>query len=198
MADSFPLQWPDGWPRIAAGRRKKSKFGSNLGISQHTKLKNELRLLGARNVVISSNVAIRGDGVPYAAEGRRRYDDPGVAVWFVLNGQSRSMARDPYHTPWENVRSLVLAIDAMRSLERHGGSVMVERAFEGFATLSAPGSTKRHWSDVLQVLRTADRSTITLNYKRLAMDWHPDKNGGSTVRMSELNVARDEALAEVR
>jgi hypothetical protein len=194
MTEAFPLSWPQGWPRTPAGRRKKSKFGSNLGISQHTKLRNELRLLGATHVVISSNVAIRGDGLPYAAEGRRRYDDPGVAVWFVLDGKSRSMARDPYHTPWENVRSLVLAIEAMRSLERHGGSAMVERAFEGFAALPAP-KAKRHWADVLQVTRTATTEIIQANFRRLARDRHPDR-GGSGELMAELNQAREEALAE--
>ena len=73
MAEAFPLQWPEGWPRTPSGRRRKSKFGSNLGISQVTMLKNELRLLGAKNVIVSSNVAVRNDGLPYAAEGRRRY-----------------------------------------------------------------------------------------------------------------------------
>jgi len=194
MADSFPLQWPSGWPRIAAGRRKKSKFGSNLGVSQVTMLKNELRLLGARDVVVSSNVAIRNDGMPYAAEGRRRYDDPGAAVYFVLDNRPRSMARDPYYTPWENVRSLVLAIEAMRSLERHGGSAMVERAFEGFVALAAPTPAKRQWWDVLEVNRDASRMVIQANWKRLLRDRHPDQ-GGSNAMMAELNVARDEALA---
>jgi hypothetical protein len=192
MTEAFPLCWPQGWPRTPAGRRKKSKFGSNLGISQHSKLRSELRLLGATHVVISSNVAIRSDGIPYAAEGRRRYDDPGVAVWFVLDGNPRSMARDPYHTPWENVRSLVLAIEAMRSLERHGGSAMVERAFEGFAALPAP-KAKRHWSDVLQVNRTATAEIIQANFRRLARDRHPDR-GGSDELMAELNQAREDAL----
>jgi hypothetical protein len=195
MTEAFPLKWPEGWPRTPAGRRRKSKFGANLGITQITMLKNELRLLGARNVIVSSNVPTRADGMPYASEGRRRYDDPGVAVYFTMNGKPRSMARDPYLTPWENVRSLVLAIDAMRSLERHGGSTMVERAFEGFVALAAPAS-KRHWSDVLQVNRSTSVDAIKANYRRLARDRHPDQ-GGTTELISELNVARDEALLEV-
>lgn len=54
------------------------------------------------------------------------------------------MARDSYNTPWENIRSLILAIDAIRSIERHGGSTMMERAFAGFAAI-APPSWKRPW-----------------------------------------------------
>jgi hypothetical protein len=195
MAEAFPLQWPEGWPRTPAGRRRKSKFGSKLGISQVTMLKHELRLLGAKNVIVSSNVAVRNDGLPYAAEGRRRYDDPGAAVFFTLNGKPKSMARDPYYTPWENVRSLVLAIEAMRSLERHGGATMVERAFAGFAALAPPLKAKRSWWDVLEVNRSASRDVIGANFRRLLKDRHPDK-GGSEQQVVELIEARDEALSE--
>jgi hypothetical protein len=196
MTEAFPLQWPEGWPRTPAGRRRKSKFGSNVGVSQVTKLKNELRLLGAKNIIVSSNVPVRNDGLPYATESRRRYDDPGVAVYFTLNGKPRSMARDPYFTPWENVRSLVLAIDAMRSLERHGGSMMVDRAFEGFAALPRPANENRHWSEVLGVSRHASRAAIQSAWKDLLFKMHPDQ-GGSVDKMAELNRARDEAFAEV-
>ena len=62
-----------------------------------------------------------------------------VALW-DLKGKALSMARDVYTTPWENIRSLILAIDAIRSIERHGGSVMMERAFS-----CAPGVARTTW-----------------------------------------------------
>src|SRR5580698_11092428 len=105
-AEAFPLQWPEGWPRTPW--RGKSRFGRNLGFAETKKLLSELRLLGARSVVISSNVPLRNDGLPYASESNRKYDDPGVAVYFMLKGKRLSMARDKYWTPWENIRSLVL------------------------------------------------------------------------------------------
>jgi hypothetical protein len=46
-------------------------------------LLHEVCLLGATNVVISTNVPTRGDGLPYSDE--RRLDDPGVAVYFTFN-----------------------------------------------------------------------------------------------------------------
>lgn len=55
-----------------------------------------------------------------------------------------------------------------------------------------------HWSDVLQIdRRTASKKEITAAYKRAAQKAHPDK-GGSTEQMTELNRARDAALASAQ
>lgn len=193
-AEAYPLQWPEGWPRTPAGKRGASRFGKNLGYNQLSKLQNELKLLGARNVVISSNVPLRQDGLPYANETRRRYDDPGVAVYFTLKGKALSMARDSYWTPWENIRSLILAIDAIRSIERHGGSTMMERAFSGFAAI-APPDWKKPWREVFGV-KPDWRGDIVALYREKARNRHPDA-GGSDQLMAELNVAYQEAKREL-
>jgi len=195
VTEAFPLAWPEGWPRTPSNRRGSSRFGKNLGFNQIRELQDELRRLGARNVVISSNVPIRQDGLPYSSESKRRYDDPGVAVYFTLKGKQLSMARDSYWTPWENIRSLVLAIDAIRSIERHGGSTMMDRAFSGFTALPKPGGAD--WWEVLQVPRSAGRMIIEAKFRELARDRHPDR-GGSDDQMAELNRARAQALQEVR
>lgn len=194
-AEAFPLQWPEGWPRTPPHKRSASRFGKNLGFNQIGKLQNELRLLGARNVVISSNVPLRQDGLPYASETKRRYDDPGVAVYFILKGKTLSMARDLYNTPWENIRSLILAIDAMRSIERHGGSTMMDRAFSGFAAI-APPDWKKPWRQVFGV-QPDWRGDITALYREKARNRHPDA-GGSDQLMAELNVAYAEAKRELQ
>jgi hypothetical protein len=193
-AEAFPLQWPEGWPRTPPNRRGGSRFGKNLGFNQITKLQNELRLLGARHVVISSNVPLRQDGLPYATETKRRYDDPGVAVYFTLKGKPLSMARDPYNTPWENIRSLILAIDAIRSIERHGGSTMMERAFAGFAAI-APPDWKKPWREVFGV-KPDWRGDIKELYREKAKNRHPD-SGGNDNLMAELNIAYSEAKREL-
>jgi len=194
-ATAFPLQWPEGWPRTPYGRRGPSRFGKNLGFGQIAKLQNELRLLGAQHVVISSNVPLRQDGLPYASEIGKRYADPGVAVYFTLKRKALSMARDRYNTPWENIRSLILAIEAIRSIERHGGSTMMERAFSGFAAI-APPTWKKPWREVFGV--GADwRGDITALYREKAKLRHPDA-GGSDQQMAELNVAYDEARRDLQ
>jgi hypothetical protein len=96
--ESYPLHWPAGWPRSTWSQRGKSRFNGQT-VSQIKELQRELRLLGARNVVISSNVPVRQDGLPYADAAKRRYDDPGVAVYFTLKGKPLAMARDRYWTP---------------------------------------------------------------------------------------------------
>lgn len=191
-AEAYPLQWPEGWPRTPSHKRGGSRFGKNMGFNQIGKLQNELRLLGAQNTVISSNVPLRNDGLPYASESKRRYDDPGVAVYFTLKRKPLSMARDIYWTPWENIRSLILTIDAIRSIERHGGSTMMERAFSGFAAI-APPDWKKPWREVFGV-KPDWQGDITALYREKARNRHPDA-GGSDTLMAELNVAYAEAKA---
>ena len=50
------------------------------------------------------------------------------------------MACDRFDNAAANMRSLGLAIEAMRQLERHGVGTMMERAFTGFVALPAPES----------------------------------------------------------
>jgi hypothetical protein len=193
-AEAYPLQWPEGWPRTLDWKRGKSRFGKNLGFGEIRKLQAELRLLGALHVVISSNVPLRNDGLPYASQAMRKYDDPGVAVYFTLKGKPLSMARDRYATPWENIRSLILAISAIRSIERHGGSTMMERAFAGFASI-APPDWKKPWREVFGV-KPEWRGDITQLYREKARNRHPDA-GGTDQLMAELNVAYEEAKRDL-
>jgi hypothetical protein len=152
----------------------------------------ELKRLRATNPIISSNIALRRDGIPYADQ--RRLDDPGVAVYFTLRNKPMVMARDAYQTVAGNLRSLTLAIEAMRQLERHGGSTMMERAFSGFAALTPP-DWKKPWRQVFGV-KPDWRGDITALYREKARNRHPDAGGSDTV-MAELNVAYEEAKQEL-
>jgi hypothetical protein len=140
-----------------------------------------LRLLRARSVVISVNTT---DNSNYSY----RYD-PGVAVHFIHNDRQLVIACDRYRSPGDNLRSISLAIAAMRQLARHGGGAIMDRAFTGFVALPAP---KTCW-EVLGVPKGVSRDEITHAYRVKAKAAHPD-NGGSNNVMAELNKARDEAL----
>jgi hypothetical protein len=151
----------------------------------------ELQLLPAQNVVISTNIALRQDGLPYSVQ--KRIDDPGVAVYFTFKKKPMVMACDRYETVAGNLRSLGLAVDAMRQLDRHGGGTMMERAFQGFAAI-APPAWKKPWREVFGV-KPDWRGDLTALYREKAKLRHPD-SGGSDVLMAELNVAYEEAKRE--
>jgi len=198
MTTAFPLAWPQGWPRTPDYKRQSDRIFASKSRGPITmalagaQLRSELRLLWAASPVISTNVALRQDGQPYSDQ--RKLTDPGVAIYFQLKGKPMVMASDRYQTVGGNMRSLALAIDAMRQLERHGGGTMMERAFSGFAALPPPNQVKRPWRQVMGFSDKAilDTRTVADRFRTLAQSRHPD-NGGSHELMSELNVAYDDA-----
>lgn len=216
--EPFPLAWPDGWTRWPANDRRKSKFGykasGQVSLSGALMfLRDELSRLGAANLVITSDLPTRNDGLPYA-DGRAT--DPGIAVWFLLPDargamQERVFACDKWRSPAENMQAIALSIEAMRGLDRWGAGDIVSRAFAGFNALP-PGDggtppqqpAKRSWREVLNMtggimssLSPADQVAIAKTRHRDAIKQaHPDV-GGSHERASELNTALAEAEAEL-
>lgn len=214
MTDSisrFPLQWPIGWKRTLASQRQRGNFSkrttgayrnqADVTISDAImRLLKELERFGIPeyNIVVSTNVALRLDGLPRS--GQAEPSDPGAAVYWRDAGQDRCMAIDRYSKVAQNIAALAATIDAMRAIERHGGATVLDRAFTGFTALPAPivAGMKRHWREVLETgLSVVGPEEIKARYRTLSAKHHPDK-GGDPAKMAELNVARDEALKECR
>ncbi len=123
MTEAFPLHWPEGWPRTDWRKHKWSLPGgrSSQGWNSVVKrLRTEVNRIGGINVVISTNQPIRRDGEPHATS--RRIDDPGAAVYFTRDNRQLVMAQDAYELLLDNLRSLALAIEGLRQMERHGGA----------------------------------------------------------------------------
>jgi len=202
MADAYPLAWPPGWPRTPArdrisGKSKWSHQGKPWTFDAARRaLADELDKLNAGHVVLSTNYELRLDGQPRA--GGSVPSDVGIAVYFTYKARQVTMARDAYDRAEENIRSLTLALKAMRAIEEHGGSLMMDRAFEGFMAIAAPGA-KRHWREVFNFGPNEPISATYLNerYRAKSKAAHPDRPGGSHDAMSELTRARDEALKEI-
>ena len=194
MTATSPLQWPDGWARTTSRRHGPFKVTAYGAV---THLGYELERLGATRgrITLSSNVPASRSGKIVAEAYERAIEDPGVAVYFDLGGKPHVMARDAFLTPYENIRSIGLAVEAMRALERHGGATMRQKAFSGFSALPAPEPVKpkRPWHEVLGVTPEAEPELIEAAYRARAKRAHPDA-GGSGEAMAELNAARDEAL----
>jgi hypothetical protein len=196
--EAYPLHWPDGWPRTKPyARASDSRFGGTRKLTMGrviVQLVDELRLLGASKVIVSSNIPSKGN-VPYAEN--KLIDDPGISVWFDYKGKPRVMARDEFTSPAGNIRSLTLAVEGLRQLERHGGSFMLEKAFTGFIAI-APPDWKKPWREVfgLKPDWRGSFNEVTSLFREKARNRHPDA-GGSDTLMAELNVAYQEARGEL-
>lgn len=186
--EAFPLAWPAGWAR--ASKRKASPFGMSMADARDH-LMNELRLMGARYVILSTNVALRRDGLPYANQPEP--SDPGVAVYFEWHGKQMTFACDRWDKVRDNVRAIGKTIEAIRGIERWGASDMMERAFSAFEALPAPsgGVTLSCWS-VLDIAPGSSLAEIERAYRAKAKGAHPD-TGGDRDKWDRLQSAYQQA-----
>lgn len=198
MTTAYPLSWPQGWPRsrvrTAAPFHKKRDTGRGYAQKHDVtmrqardQLARELALLDARSIVLSTNVELNLNGDPRGD--RARPSDPGVACYFKLKGRDTVLACDKWLRPEDNIVALARHIEALRGQARWGvGSV--EQAFTGYQALPAP----EQWWQVLGLQPNASVDQINAAWKRLAIDAHPDRPGGSEAAMARINAARDTAI----
>ena len=213
--DAYPCLWPEGWERTKAFDRKRSKYELAFARARDDIMR-QLKLLGAREIVVSTNIPLRRDGLPLA--GMAEPKDPSVAVYWAERDKwdpktadykykHRVIACDCWRTVRENLRAVGQAIESLRALKRCGATQVVERAFDGFVALPAqagPNSNgHRPWREVLKLVNLAGppfviQAAVEASYKTLARERHPDVAGGSHDAMAELNRAREEAMREVQ
>jgi len=188
----YPLAWPAGWKRTASPRKPPYKLTLEAALDE---LLRELRSLHARDVVITSNVPTRRDGLPRS--GLSEPPDRGVAVyWSARDRRPMVMACDTWNTVRGNIRAIGLAIGALRAIERSGASQLLERAYTGFTALPSEAGASS-WRAVLG-FGPGPISILQLEeaYKKAARTAHPDV-GGSHERMVEVNRAYADAQREV-
>ncbi len=137
----------------------------------------EISRMGGRRPVLSSNMALRRDGLPYAQQ--QRMDDPGIAVYFEYKGSQMCFACDRYIGIESNTQAIRLTIAALRGVERWGASDMMERAFTGFTALEGP---RTGWRDIL------DPADPEVSYRVQRSQHHPDK-GGDPEQFQRVNTA---------
>lgn len=190
MAESipaFPLSWPSGRGRTRYP--EKSRFRVAL-VHAIKHVQEEVRRLGGSGLIISSNLQLRRDGLPYA--NNIQPDDRGVAVYFTYKKRAMCFACDRWRNVADNVWSIALTIDALRGIDRWGSGDMLQQAFTGFVALPAPEQPFQ----VLGVAASATRDDIEAAYRRLAMQHHPDR-GGNADAMARINAARAAMLDQL-
>ena len=215
--EAYPLCWPAGWRRTKPDHQRRARFTrnerqlsmTNPGFSYNRKCSltvadgrsrvlESLRKLGAhdRDVVISTNLMTRNDGLPRS--GQREPEYPGVAVyWHDKKNQPKVMAIDQYDRVADNLAAIASTLEAMRAIERHGGGQILDRVFTGFTALPAPGSNG--WRSVLGIAEDDDVATlvdVTERYKSLRSRHHPDK-GGDAAEFDRIERAYQQATEEL-
>jgi hypothetical protein len=195
---SYPLHWPPG--RTRATHRQPAAFRTDGGrriLSVDDALKRlmpELRRLGARDVIVSTNVRPRRVGELVGAD---KVADPAVAVYFHLpNGkgpaQQHCIACDRWTRLADNLAAVAAHVEAVRGTMRWGcGDVL--QAFAGYKALPAMGA-KRAWWEIMGIDRNAPAAQIKARFRELAERHHPDR-GGNPNQMAEISAAYEEAQA---
>src|SRR5260221_2077954 len=108
---AFPLSWPMNWPRTQRQHVRESRFkgrwNMNTGRTKHSvervrrELADELQRLGAQNPILSTNVKLRIDGLPFSNQ--TQPEDRGAAGYFTLQRHSGSLAYDRWDRVADNI-----------------------------------------------------------------------------------------------
>lgn len=194
MTTAYPLQWPTNWPRTKS--RSRALFKTTWG-SSVMQLMDELRRMEATHVVLSTNLSLRRDGLPYA--NGPQPEDVGAAVYFMLNGQQQCIPCDRWDRVEHNIRAIGLTVAALRGLDRWGAKETVNAAFRGFAALPHMPSSEsfetkqkvQHFADCV------DKDMARGRYLRLVKELHPDM-GGSVEEFQEMKNQYEKYLKEAQ
>jgi hypothetical protein len=137
--------------------------------------------------VLSTNIALRRDGLPLANQ--RQPEDCGVAVYFSRGKRQLCFACDRWVKVEDNIWAVCKTVDALRGIERWGTGDMVEAAFSGFQAIAAPPApVGKPWWEVFGINEHATNGYVHQRYRELAMVYHPDR-GGDGETMAKINAA---------
>lgn len=216
--DAYPLKWPDGWKRTESHRRRRAKFsktawkGNSWEAGSH-KIKGDLTIAdGAKRIaaelktmgvnegqwVISSNLELRNDGMPRSSQ--RIPDDPRIAVYWTRKGKQQVMAIDLYDRVADNLAAVAASLGALRTVERHGGAQVLDRAFTGFTALANPDTFDPYSTmGLLRQHGPFTRDQVNARFRDLSRIYHPESGHerASQEEFQKLVNARGILLKEI-
>lgn len=216
----YPLSWPHGWKRTPVNERapvsfresamvEKSNYESVNGSFQRVtkqvkgskkvtlptareRLAAQVEFLGAKNVLVSTNMELTRYGEPRADRVAPR--DPGVAVYFELKGKDRVLACDRWDSVAGNMAAIANHIDAIRRVDRYGVGTL-DQAFAGYDALPPPSAENRApWRGMLGFKpdTKVTRADVDVNYRAMAKHAATDEGA-----LLQLNLAREAAYKEL-
>lgn len=199
QVDAFPCAWPVGWLRTPLQKRKFSNYQKSF-VDSRDSIVSQLKRLGAKEIIVSTNQPLRRDGLPAAVT--IEPEDPAVAVYWVDDQGSRVIACDRWRKLRENMRAVDVSIGALAALQRAGATQILEKAYDGFAALAADNQRQRPWRVVFgaepEYVPQSFEELKSL-YHKLLLTVHPDVqgSGGSNEALRELMAAYKQASAEL-
>lgn len=198
MSINYQFRPLTAWPVPRTKTPRRATFSAGYGRTL-IDMERELAHLGAKSAVIEADcdeTEIRNDG---RLRSTARMRSQGVILSFVSKHGPLSYPCDTF-TRWEdNLRAIVLAMAALRAVDRYGVTKRGEQ-YRGWKQL--PGGSEpiaaAEWPNVdaafLWLRKVGGEfgtvATLTEVYRAAARKSHPD-SGGTTDLMSKVNRARD-------
>lgn len=175
---AYPLQWPVGYKRTDPQHRKHAQFKTSFASARDCTIA-ELKRMGCKLIIISSNIPLKKDGLPYAVPfGKTNVvDDVGIAVYFDMDG-TKVIACDAYPTLDDNMQAIFKTIEALRGIDRWKCSEIISRSFTGFTAL--PETVGEDPYRVLGINRGASKTDIKRAYTKKLFEVHPDHGGNES------------------
>jgi hypothetical protein len=199
--EAYPLNWPLGYPRTSSWNQSNGPFKKKSIAVLRDSLLRELSLMGASNVIISSNMELRLDGLPRSNFDKKSIWDRAIAVYFIWNKEQRVLCCDSYCSWESNLIAITKTVEALRGLERWGVSKTLKRTFQGFTELPpAPeakkASTIKPWRSILGLPFKNNYTWIEIKdaWRKRSFATHPNR-GGTAESFQEVQKAYAEAAA---
>ncbi|RVU01105.1 J domain-containing protein [Mucilaginibacter limnophilus] len=199
--ERYPLNWPANKPRTAAAERKSAAFnkaGKPVSVAEgvkrveaeldsYTKVGRPYRV-PLDTVIISTNLSTGVKGKPLSSLPEPA--DPGVAVYFQLDGRDYCLPCDKWNRVGDNLAAIAAHINALRGIERWGVGQQHD-VYTGFKALpenASPGNGN-HWTLVFGLDADAMIDVVKDCFKQMAQRYHPDKPHGNENIFKQVNEA---------
>lgn len=200
--DASPLDWPSGVPRTDRPQRsnfkekRKGEFRRRTVHSAIGDLKKQVKLLGGKNLIISTNLATKKNGMPYSNAAEP--DDSGAAIYFTIDGEPACYPNDKYDRVADNIYGIAKIIEAQRGIERWGTEENVRSAFQGFKMIPEKTSGQSWWDYFKVDPQNADKSDISRAYRQKVKKVHPDKPTGSSEAFQVAQEMKRQAVQALK